>query len=379
MKLVYKHKRTEQEIFESIKAATLNIDKPDNMLTNNLLIKGENIQVMQSLLQTYDFRGKIDLVYIDPPFSTDTIFRNGSERTATVSSSRSDNVAYADKLKDEEYIEFIRERLIFIKEMMSDNASIYFHIDYKIGHYIKIIMDEIFGRHHFRNDITRIKCKPKNFMRKAYGNIKDLILFYTKTNKYTWNEAKVPLSEEEIKKLFKKIDKKGRHYTTIPLHAPGETTNGATGQPWRGMYPPKGRHWRSAPSVLEQLDKEGLIEWSPKGVPRKIIYADDKAKDGKKLQDIWDYKDYQYPKYPTEKNIELLKIIILASSNPGDLVFDCFCGSGTTLLAAQELGRRWIGIDNSEEAIKITVKRLENYKSTLLKPLPKYLVLHQEK
>ncbi|MEK7125889.1 MAG: site-specific DNA-methyltransferase, partial [Patescibacteria group bacterium] len=238
----------------------------------------------------------------------------------------------------------------------SDRASIYLHIDYKIGHYVKLIMDEVFGRENFRNDITRIKCNPKNFQRKGYGNIKDLILFYSKSTNPTWNHPTMPHSEEEEGRLFKKVDKDGRKYTTIPLHAPGETTNGNTGKEWRGVKPPNGRHWRSDPAILEELDKQGLIEWSSTGVPRKKIYLDES--DGKKMQDIWEFKDPQYPSYPTEKNLDLLKFIIAASSDEDDIVLDCFCGSGTTLAAAQELGRHWIGIDASDAAIRVSKKRL---------------------
>lgn len=171
------------------------------------------------------------------------------------------------------------------------------------------------------------------------------------------------MSEEAIYRLFKKIDKDGRRYTTIPLHAPGETTNGATGQPWRGMMPPKGRHWRSPPYILEELDKQGLIEWSKTGVPRKKIYADEK--DGKKMQDILEFKDPQNPVYPTEKNLELLKLIVGTSSSPDSIVLDCFCGSGTALKAARELGRTWIGIDKSEEAINMALEKLVSKQRTL--------------
>ena len=223
-------------------------------------------------------------------------------------------------------------------------------------------MDEIFGMENFRNDITRIKCNPKNFQRKAYGNIKDMILFYSKTKNIIWNEPKLPFSEQDKEKLFKKEDKNGRAYTTIPLHAPGETKNGATSGLFKELKPPKGRHWRCSPKELEELDKAGLIEWSSKGNPRKIIYADER--DGKKMQYIWEYKDYQYPNYPTEKNIELLKSIISASSNTESIVLDFFCGSGTTLVAAQELNRNWIGIDQSEQAITIAKKRLNNLEKT---------------
>ena len=219
-------------------------------------------------------------------------------------------------------------------------------------------MDEIFGIDNFRNDITRIKCNPKNFDRCAYGNIKDLILFYSKTKNVIWNNPTTKYTDTDIERLFPKTDKNGRRYTTIPLHAPGETKSGATSQEFKGIKPPNGRHWRCSPEELEELDKNGLIEWSKNGVPRKIIYADEK--DGKKMQDIWEYKDPQYPSYPTEKNLDLLKNIILASSNENSYVLDFFCGSGTTLLAANQLSRNWIGIDASSAAIKTTQEKLLN-------------------
>jgi len=320
----------------------------------NKLIRGENLSVLKTLLDTH--ANQIDLVYIDPPFATNTNFKIGKERANTISSSTDDEVAYSDILVGQDFLEFLRERLVFIRELLSDRGSIYLHIDYKIGHYVKLIMDEVFGTKNFRNDITRIKCNPKNFQRKGYGNIKDLILFYSKSDNPTWNHPQIALSDEEEDRLFKKIDMNGRRYTTIPLHAPGETANGSTGKAWRGVKPPQGRHWRSAPAVLEELDKRGLIEWSSTGVPRKKIYLDEK--EGKKMQDIWEFKDPQYPSYPTEKSLDLLKFIINASSNEGDLVLDCFCGSGTTLVAAQNLRRNWIGIDQSEAAIRVAQERV---------------------
>jgi adenine-specific DNA-methyltransferase len=166
------------------------------------------------------------------------------------------------------------------------------------------------------------------------------------------------MTEEDIVRLFPKVDAHGRRYTTTPLHAPGETIAGPTGQPWRGSLPPPGRHWRYPPEELDRLDRAGLIEWSASGNPRKILYAEDLVPRGKKRQDVWCFKDPAYPRYPTQKNLDLLKTIIAASSNPGDLVLDCFAGSGTTLVAAESLGRRWIGIDNSRLAIRITRRRL---------------------
>ena len=366
MNLTYDGKKSEDEILKETFRIKLN-SKWKN--SPNKLIYGENLSILKFLLETQNLKSKIDLVYIDPPFATKKNFAVGKNRISTISKSSSDKLAYSDNLIGAKYLEFLRERLILLRELMSEHASIYLHIDYKIGHYVKIIMDEIFGAENFRNDITRIKCNPKNFKRKGYGNVKDLILFYSKGKNPTWNEPKDEFSASDIERLFKKTDKNGRRYTTIPLHAPGETKNGKTGERWRNNFPPEGRHWRSAPEVLEKLDEQDLIEWSKNGVPRRRIFADERK--GKKKQDVWKYKDAQYPNYPTEKNLEMLKMIISASSNKNDLILDCFCGSGTTLQAADELGRNWIGIDESAEAIKGAQKKLkENTKFQFLEQIP---------
>lgn len=359
MLITYDNKKNERDILENTSGVELETIFGEG--AKNKLIHGDNLSVLKTLLDNYS--GQVDLIYIDPPFATNGHFKIGEERTNTISSSNADEIAYSDTLIGAEFLEFLRERLFFLRELMSDKASIYLHIDYKIGHYVKLIMDEVFGRENFRNDITRIKCNPKNFQRKGYGNIKDLILFYSKSTNPTWNHPTMPHSEEEAERLFKKVDKDGRKYTTIPLHAPGETTNGNTGKEWRGVKPPKGRHWRSDPAVLEELDKQGLIEWSSTGVPRKKIYLDESG--GKKMQDIWEFKDPQYPQYPTEKNLDLLRFIVEASSNEGDLVLDCFAGSGTTLVAAHSLNRNWIGVDQSEPAIKVIQKRLNDLPNSL--------------
>ena len=354
MRLHYEGRRDRQQIIDGISAASLYAVRGAG--ASNKLIHGDNRAVLKALLDRY--AGKVGLVYIDPPFATNAHFRVGGDRANSVSSSRRDPIAYSDRLVGPAYLEFLRERLVLLRELLADTGSIYLHIDYKIGHYVKVLMDEVFGAENFRNDITRIKCNPKNFSRKGYGNIEDMILFYGKSEAATWREARRPLSDEQAVRLFKKTDADGRRYTTVPLHAPGETTRGKTSQPWRGINPPKGRHWRSAPEKLDLLDRQGLIEWSRTGVPRKKIYLDDG--NGQKVQDIWEFKDPQHPKYPTEKNLDMLKLIVAASSNEGDIVLDCFCGSGTTLVAAQELGRNWIGIDESEHAIAVAQRRLSS-------------------
>lgn len=373
MYLQYPNKKTESEILDTEKA-TLEIQAGQGAV--NKLIQGDNLAVLKSLLEDHNLAGKVDLIYIDPPFATNGHFKIGEERANSISSSKDDEIAYSDILVGDDFLEFLRERLILLRELMSDKGSIYLHIDYKIGHYVKLIMDEVFGKQNFRNDITRIKCNPKNFHRKAYGNIKDLILFYSKTDSPIWNDPKNPFSDEDVERLFKKVDENGRKYTTIPLHAPGETVNGKTGQKWGDIEPPKGRHWRSKPEVLEEWDKQGLIEWSANGVPRKKIFIDEK--DGKKMQDIWEFKDPQYPQYPTEKNLDMLKLIIRASSNEDSIVLDSFCGSGTTLIAAQELNRSWIGIDKSDHAIKVVKNKLLKFQPSLFSKIKFELIKQVE-
>ena len=337
------------------------------MEDNNILIKGNNISGLKWLLDN-GYKGKIDLVYIDPPFATGGTFsKDKNGRVATISKSSDSILAYSDTLQGKDYINYLKERVLLIRELLSDKGSFYLHIDYKIGHYVKVMLDEVFGIDNFRNDITRIKCNPKNFERIGYGNIKDMILFYTKGKRPIWHKPTFPCTKEEIERLYTKIDSNGRRYTTVPIHAPGETKNGESNKPFRGIYPPKGRHWRCSVEELEELDRQGLIEWSSKGNPRKINYADDHMT--KKAQDIWEFKDPSYPIYPTEKNLDLLKFIIEASSDEDSIVMDCFCGSGTTMVAASICNRRWIGIDKSEVAIE-TVKTRFNTDNSLFKEKP---------
>lgn len=345
MELYYENKKSQLQILKNAN----NIDYDIHIGNGSLLFKGDNFEALSFLLKKY--KNKIDLVYIDPPFNTANDFYVSDTRANSISSNKNSVLAYSDKMTKEEFLEFLRERLVLIKELLSDKGSIYLHIDYKIGQYVKIIMDEIFGEENFKNDITRIKSNPKNFYRRAYGNEKDMILFYSKNAKDNiWNDLRIPLDDDEINEKFKKIDKNGRRYTTIPLHAPGETKNGITGKPWRNIPVPEGRHWRTDPAEFDKLDEQGDIEWSSNGNPRIKKYADEH--EGKRIQDIWKFKDPQKPIYPTEKNMDMIKRIILQSSDEDSIVLDCFAGSGTTLECANTLGRKWIGVDNSNVAIK---------------------------
>lgn len=316
----------------------------------NRLYYGDNLPILAALAHEAAVLGKVKLVYIDPPYATKRVFQ-----------SRTQQDAYQDLLEGAHYLEFLRQRLIFLRELLAEDGSIYVNLDENMAFQVKIILDEIFGRANFRNWITRKKCNPKNYTRKTYGNIADYILFYTKSHTYTWNRPMEQWTDERARKEYEYSDEQGRRYKKVPVHAPG-TRHGETGLPWRGKLPPPGKHWQYPPRVLDEMDARGEIYWSPNGNPRRKVYLD-KSK-GVPVQDIWlDCKDahnqnIQGTGYPTEKNPHMLERIVSASSNEGDLVLDCFAGSGTTLAVAAEQKRRWLGIDHSPEAIAATIRRL---------------------
>lgn len=342
--LNYRDKIDEFEVLHTHHHGELRMLEQNHKFRENKFIFGDNYFVLKKLID--DYRGKIDLVYIDPPFGTGQDF-NSIENYS----------AYSDKLVDSEFLEFLRKRLFLIKELLSEKGSIYLHIDKKIGHYVKIIMDEVFGFNNFINDITRIKCNPKNFARNAYGNYSDMILYYSKNrDKQIWNELREPMLEKKRKELFQKKSSSMGYFTTHPIHAPGVTNDGDTGLEWKGLLPPKGRHWRYSRAVLTELDEKGLIEWSNSGNPRKKVFASEHK--GFKIQDVWEFKDkgLSYVDYPTQKNDRLIERIILNSSNEDSIVLDCFSGSGSTLRVADSLKRKWIGVDNSTHSFQVIKK-----------------------
>ncbi|HEY9220365.1 MAG TPA: DNA methyltransferase [Lutibacter sp.] len=339
--LEYTDKLDEYEILNGSEAGEIKEFEVNHKNDYNKFIFGDNYYVLKKLLETC--KSKVDLIYIDPPFGTGQNFN-------TIN----DDKAYSDKLIDSEFLEYLRKRLFLLRELMSEQGSIYLHIDKKIGHYVKIIMDEVFGHKNYINDITRIKCNPKNFSRNAYGNYSDMILYYAKNrDRQIWNDIKETMSKSKQEELFPKKHPKFGSCTTNPIHAPGKTINGDTGMEWKGLKPPKGRHWRYSREVLDKLDENGLIEWSSTGNPRKIVMA--KEHKGFKVQDVWEFKDkgLTYVNYPTQKNYDLLERIIRNSSNEGSLVLDCFAGSGSTLKIANELNRKWIGVDNSNHSMNV--------------------------
>jgi adenine-specific DNA-methyltransferase len=353
--LSYDGKREERDILHTPPAVTRNIwsgNIDTNGKASNYLCYGDNLPILAAMLRNQGIRRQVRLVYIDPPYATRSIFQSRQQETS-----------YEDLLEGAYYVEFMRERLILLRELLAEDGSIYVHLDKNMAFHIKLVMDEVFGARNFRSLITRRKCNPKNYTRRTYGNVSDYILFYTKSDDYVWHRPVEGWSVERSAKEYQYAEKDGRRYKKVPIHAPG-VRNGASGQPWRGVNPPPGKHWQYVPSTLEEMDARGEIYWSPNGNPRRKVYLDDS--DGVPVQDIWlDYPDahnqnIEITGYPTEKNPALLARIIEASSNPGDLVLDCFSGSGTALAAASSLNRRWIGVDSSSPAIIATLRRFTN-------------------
>lgn len=327
------------------------IEKEQSTTWPNRLYLGDNVGVLRTLLDDNSVCGKVRLIYIDPPFATGAVFE-----------SRSGRHAYEDLTHGANFLEFLRQRLILLRELLHDGGSIYVHLDEKMAFPTKVVMDEIFGASNFRNFITRQKSNRKNFTRKQYGNISDYILFYSKTSEYVWNRPFEDWTDDWAAREYGYTEERtGRRYKKVPVHAPG-VRNGETGSPWRGKLPPPGKHWQYPPRVLDELDAKGEIYWSPTGNPRRKIYFDQSK--GVAVQDIWlDCRDahnqnIEVTGYPTEKPLSMLRRIVDASSHAGDLVLDCFCGSGTTLVAAEQSDRSWIGIDAGIEAISTTMNRL---------------------
>jgi adenine-specific DNA-methyltransferase len=322
---------------------------PHNIQTliDNSFVLDDNFFVLNELISQ---GRKATLFYLDPPYGTGLDFH-----------SRNLQHAYNDGMGQAAYLEFMRRRLILMRECLTDDGSIYVHIGHQMLAHVKVIMDEVFGSDQFRNLITRRKCSSKNFTSRQFANINDFILFYSKGRSYKWNQPRIEAEDEWVLKEYPKMDELGRRYKLVPIHAPG-TRNGETGQPWRDMMPPPGKHWQYIPTKLEEFDRQGDIHWSKNGNPRRKVYwsADKK----RTLTDYWEqYRDahhqsVQITGYPTEKNLDMIKMIVEASSDVGDLVVDPFCGSGTTLQAARDLDRHFIGVDASFTAAQATLKRM---------------------
>jgi len=335
----------------------------------NRLIWGDKKYILPSLLP--EFAGKVNLMYYDPPFNTDADFsftasvpdHPDTPEDDSFEFTKEPNIIEQKAYRDtwgrglESYLHWFYETIVLSHELLHETGTLYVHLDWHVGHYAKCVLDEVFGKENFINEIVRVKCNPKNYTSSGFGNIHYVIYSYAKSDEYTWNKILGPVTPEDLEEGFPLIEPKtNRRYTTVPLHAPA-VRYGVTGKPWKGIPPPKGRHWAFVPETLDKFEREGRIAWSETGNPRLKMYADECP--GYPIQDIWsDFKDTRQDIYATQKPEALLERIIKASSKPGDLVLDIFGGSGTTAVVAEKLGRRWITGDLGRFAIHTMRKRL---------------------
>lgn len=329
----------------------------------NKVFWGDNLQVMSHLLKT--FRGKVDLIYIDPPFDSGADYRRkvvvkGASASAGYASF--EEKQYGDIWSNDEYLQFMYERVVLLRELLANTGTIYLHCDHRRSHHLRCILDEVFGTENFMTTITWKRSTAHSDSKQgrlAYGDISDVVHVYSKSGEYVFNTKHLPYSQDYVDKYYRYRDQDGRRYWLDNLQAPG---GAAKGNPYYEVMGVS-RYWRYSKERMAQLIDAGrVIQTAPGRVPQFKRYLDEMP--GVPLQNIWDDINRINPVgserlgYPTQKPEELLERIIEVSSDRGSLIFDCFMGSGTTQAAALKLGRRFIGADINLGAVHMATKRL---------------------
>ncbi len=369
----------------------------------NKLFYGDNLHVLREHVADES----VDLIYLDPPFNSkrdyNLLFKTpkGFDSDASITAFE-DSWHWAQQAEDEfkeivnpspelrrlrgsntDVAELMRALRLFLKEndmlayltmmcnrllelhrVLKPTGSLYLHCDPTASHYLKLVLDGVFGKENYLNELIW-KRTSAHSSAKRFGPIHDTILYYAKGSDYKWVPQFTPYEAEYIETFFDQTDQDGRKWKRMDLTGAG-TRNGETGQVWRGIdVTAKGRHWAYRPSELELLDKAGRLHWPKKdgGVPRLRQYPEDLP--GVPLQDVLtDIRPMhnlaaERLGYPTQKPLALLERIISASSNEGDVVLDPFCGCGTAVHAAEKLKRRWIGIDITHLSVSLIEKRMK--------------------
>lgn len=334
----------------------------------NKIFWGDNLQVMSHLLK--QFRGKIDLIYIDPPFDSKADYKRKikiKNRDVSSDTLAFEEKQYTDIWSNDEYLQFMYERLILLRELLSSKGTIYLHCDFHRSHYLRAILDEVFGSTNFINEIVwkRRGGSLNNF--KSYGQLTDTIYVYCKNqDEYIFNTIKVkdtPEAQEYIKQRFVYDDGDGRLYSRDPITNPSSTPTPSLIYEYKGYKPPE-KGWAFSYETMVEWDKAGKL-YFPENKSQRIrrkTFLDEY--EGQPIQNLWtdiyviNSQAKEALNYPTQKPEALLERIIRTSSNPGSIVFDCFMGSGTTQAVAMKLGRRFIGADINLGAIQTTTKRL---------------------
>jgi DNA modification methylase len=372
----------------------------------NKLLYGDNLEMLERHVPDES----VDLCYLDPPFKSDADYnllfkekdgrqssaqikafgdtwswgleterdfhrltQNAPQRLSALMQALRETLRPNDMLA---YLTMMASRLVELHRVLKETGSLYLHCDPTASHYLKLILDAIFGPQNFINEVIWKRSHAHNSGR-MFGPVHDVILLYAKSPRYTWNPQYRPLDQSYIDSHYSYVEG-GRRYKRQDLTGAG-VRHGETGQPWRGIDPtPKGRHWMRPPADLDKLDAEGRVYWpaKPGAWPYLKLFLDERP--GMLVQDVWDDIDPVNPVakerlgYPTQKPLALLERIIRAGSNEGDVVLDPFCGCGTSITVAERLKRRWIGIDVTHLAISIMRQRLSD---TFGKDLSPYEVI----
>ena len=357
----------------------------------NRLYYGDNLDVLREHVATES----VDLIYLDPPFNSNAsyniLFRSPTGAGADASIAAFDDTwswgpAAASALMDVTesgnhklhslmqamrtaigenammaYLAMMAVRLLELHRVLKPTGSLYLHCDPTASHYLKLVLDAVFGAERYRNEIIWKRTTSHNSANR-YGKIHDTIFFYTKSDTYAWTSLRTEFSAAQLKRYKK--DEDNRWYKAENLTADRVDSNSGKFE-WRGTMPPPTRGWAYTLDQLEDWYAEGRILLRRDGCPRMDglkVYLEELS--GQKLQSLWTdiprvgNTSLERLGYPTQKPVTLLERIISASSNPGDVVLDPFCGCGTAVDAAQKLGRRWIGIDVTHLAIGLIEKRL---------------------
>lgn len=368
-RLVYEGKARREDVIAGTPEAPFQVvrqfneDNPFPDGWRNMLIYGDNLLALKELYadqhgpNRYCTRDRIKLIYIDPPFATKQDFMKDKEK------------AYRDKVTGAQFIEFLRKRLVLLHELLARDGCIYVHVDQKKGHYIKAVMDEVFGEQFFINEVVWKRRSGILAQSKQYGVNTDSLLFYSKSADFYFHPPTVKAGAADyVSERFKYFDEKGRRYRLSPIVSPSYSQNLV--YEYKGFKPPA-NGWSCSRSTMERWESEGKLVFPKKkgGRIQRKQYLDEW--EGRPTQTLWEDIPPINPQaderidYPTQKPERLIERILKASSNEGDIVLDAFVGSGSTPAVAEKLGRRWIAMDCGMLAIYTIQKRLFSLTTTI--------------
>lgn len=328
--------------------------RPSALLDTRVVYCGDNLEQLSKLPDAC-----VDLIYIDPPFNSN---RNYEVFWGETKEKR----AFEDRhASTQAYIDYMRPQCVQLARVLKKTGSFYYHCDWHASHYVKVMLDVIFGENNFQNEIAWRRTKAHNDS-KRYGANHDTIFFYSGGGKWTWNVQFTSYDADYIKQNYRYRDEKGvfRVSDMTANKAGGNVSFDWTAPDGTVVGPYVGRYWAYSKQNMLEMQAAGLLYHRTTGMPMLKHYLDEMP--GIPLQTFWDDIDpvisgsSERLGYPTQKPLTLLERIIKASSNPNDIVLDAFCGCGTALAAAQNLGRQWIGIDISPTACRVMAKRLKD-------------------